>query len=66
MKVLWPFILLFTSFHVYSQNMKKKGLLVSKEMQKDHKLGLNIANKFVGKIGWFYTYNHTLSDEWIR
>ena len=47
MKVLWPFILLFTSFHVCSQNMKKKGLLVSKEMQKDHRLGLNIANLII-------------------
>ena len=47
MKVLWPFVLLFKSFYVYSQNMMKKGLLLSKEMQKDHKLGLNIANLII-------------------
>ena len=41
------------------------GLLVSKEMLKDPELGFKIANKFVSKIGWFYTYNHSLSDEWI-
>ena len=65
MKIILSIILSFTIFHAYPQNMKKRGLLVSKEMQKDSKLGLNIAKKFLGKIGWFYTYNHTLSDEWV-
>jgi len=66
MKIILSLIILFTSIHAYSQSIKKRGLLVSKEMQKDPKLGLNIANKFRSKIGWFYTYNHTLSDEWIK
>ena len=64
--IILSLIILFTNTHVYSESLEKRGLLVSKEMQKDPKLGLNIANKFRSKIGWFYTYNHTLSDEWIK
>ena len=44
MIIIWSFILLFTSSQVYSQNIKKRGLLISKEMQKEHQLGRNIAN----------------------